>query len=47
MSPREREGLRENAEKKLRERLEFPLRVEIQEHSRVYNGEDWDRILSS
>jgi len=46
MNPRAREGLRENAEKKLRERLEFPLRVEIQEHSLVYNGEDWDRILS-
>jgi phenylacetate-CoA ligase len=47
MSPREREGLRENAEKKLRERLEFPLRVEVEEHSLTYRGEHWNRVLSS
>ena len=47
MSPREREGLRENAEKKLRERLEFPLRVEVEEHSLTYRGEHWNRVLTS
>jgi phenylacetate-CoA ligase len=47
MSPREREGLRENAEKKLRKRLEFPVRVEVEEHSLTYRGEHWNRVLAS
>jgi len=47
MSPRERDGLRERAEKKLRERLEFSLRVEVEEHSLTYRGEHWNRVLAS
>jgi len=47
MSPQKREELRRNAEKRLRERLEFPLRVEIEEHSLTYKGEDWNRVLAS
>lgn len=47
MSPMDRAGLRDRAEQKLRERLQLPLHLEIQEHSLVYRGEDWDRILPS
>jgi len=47
MSPRERERLRENAEKKLSERLEFPVRVEVEEHSLTYKGEHWNRVFAS
>jgi len=47
MSPQKREGLRENAEKKLRKRLDLPLRVEVEEHSLTYRGEHWNRVLSS
>lgn len=47
MRPQEREGLRENAEKKLRERLKLPLRVAVEEHSLTYRGEHWNRVLTS
>ena len=47
MSPQERKELRDKAEKKLRERLEFPLRVEVEEHSLKYRGEHWNRVLAS
>jgi phenylacetate-CoA ligase len=47
MSPQETEGLKENTEKKLRERLELPLRVEVEEHSLTYMGEHWNRVLTS
>jgi phenylacetate-CoA ligase len=43
----ERKELKNKVEERLRQRLQSSLSVEIQEHSRVYNGEDWDRILSS
>jgi phenylacetate-CoA ligase len=47
MSPQERKELRDKAEKKLRERLEFPLHVEVEEHSLKYRGEHWNRVLAS
>jgi phenylacetate-CoA ligase len=43
----ERKELKNKVEEGLRQWLQSSLSVEIQEHSRVYNGEDWDRILSS
>lgn len=44
-SPEERKELKKKVEEKLQEKLRSSLSVEIQEHSRVYKGEDWDRIL--
>ncbi|MBI4488255.1 MAG: hypothetical protein HY694_04160 [Deltaproteobacteria bacterium] len=46
-SPKNREGLRGKAEKKLQEKLQLPLHFKIQEHSLVYKGEDWGRIFLS
>ena len=47
MSSEQREDLKGKVEEKLRKQLRSSLSFEIQEHSRVYRGEDWDRILSS
>src|SRR5262249_9293558 len=47
LSSEQREDLKGKVEEKLRKQLRSSLSIEIQEHSRVYKGEDWDRILSS
>ena len=47
MSSEQREDLKGKVEEKLRKQLRSSLSFEVQEHSRVYKGEDWDRILSS
>lgn len=47
MSSEQRDDLKGKIEEKLRKQLRSSLSFEIQEHARVYKGEDWDRILSS
>jgi phenylacetate-CoA ligase len=47
MSPQKKKELAEKAETKLRERLDLPLRVEVEEHSLTYGGEHWNRVLTS
>ena len=47
MSSEQRADLKGKIEEKLQKQLRSSLSFEVQEHSRVYKGEDWDRILSS
>ncbi|MFQ5683296.1 MAG: phenylacetate--CoA ligase family protein [Candidatus Binatia bacterium] len=47
MSPGKREELRQKVEANLQARLRLSLSVKIQEHSRAYQGGDWERVLAT